>query len=422
MEPLPQRFAKIQAEIISGREQELENSWSRLLNQLAVETKRIKELGSKAVPDIASPELLDDPAVRDEIRNSGVAVIRGVVPQEEALKYKADIIDYIRENRAKAKGFPEKRPTVWEIYWSPAQVAARSNPALLETQKRLLTLWHGDSNTRISVDHPLAYADRLRIRPPGDAKFALGAHSDGGSVERWEDPEYRRVYDAILRGSWEEYDAFDWTHRLDAKADLYDSAGGCSMFRMFQAWLSMSNTGPGEGTLCVFPNVKLSSAYMMLRPFFDANGHFNAPTNAFPGSVPGASQEFNTTTHPHLDLANTMVSMPVVRPGDYVVWHCDAIHAVEPQHQGLSDSSVLYIPACPLCDQNVDYMHRQLESFRDGVPPPDFPGGEGESQFVGRATPQDAVNQASIGAGKFDVPIGTTAGQRAALSYANRFA
>jgi len=31
---------------------------------------------------------------------------------------------------------------------------------------------------------------------------------DGGSVERWEDEGYRKVYGEILRGNWEGFDAF----------------------------------------------------------------------------------------------------------------------------------------------------------------------------------------------------------------------
>jgi hypothetical protein len=54
----------------------------------------------------------------------------------------------------------------------------------------------------------LTYADRLRIRHPSDAKFALGPHMDGGSVERWEDERYRSVYGEILRGRWEAFDAW----------------------------------------------------------------------------------------------------------------------------------------------------------------------------------------------------------------------
>lgn len=30
----------------------------------------------------------------------------------------------------------------------------------------------------------------------------------------------------------------------------------------------------------------------------------------------------NPLTHPHLQLEKTMVSVPAVRPGDMVFWHC----------------------------------------------------------------------------------------------------
>ena len=40
------------------------------------------------------------------------------------------------------------------------------------------------------------------------------------------------------------------------------------MFRTYQGWLALSETAPNEGTLQVFPNVMLSNAYMILRPFF----------------------------------------------------------------------------------------------------------------------------------------------------------
>jgi hypothetical protein len=32
---------------------------------------------------------------------------------------------------------------------------------------------------------------------------------DGGSVERWEDEDYRDVYKRILKGDWEGFDAWD---------------------------------------------------------------------------------------------------------------------------------------------------------------------------------------------------------------------
>lgn len=109
-----------------------------------------------------------------------------------------------------------------------------------------MEFWHSkDPNALISSSHPMIYADRLRMRMPGDAKFALGPHVDGGSCERWEPDGYGKgnVYDAIWKGKWEEYDPFESSCRLPVVSDKYQGVGACSMFRMFQGWLSMSNTG-----------------------------------------------------------------------------------------------------------------------------------------------------------------------------------
>ncbi len=78
-----------------------------------------------------------------------------------------------------------------------------------------MSFWHkGKGNgirvtdTLISTEIPVAYADRLRIRQPGNAKFALGPHVDGGSAERWEKEGYGKggVYDRIFEGKWEDFD------------------------------------------------------------------------------------------------------------------------------------------------------------------------------------------------------------------------
>ncbi len=44
----------------------------------------------------------------------------------------------------------------------------------------------------------------------------------------------------------------------------------------------------------------------------------------------------------------------------------------------------MYIPATPLTLANGKYIATQREHFLRGIPPPDFPGGVGESQHVGR--------------------------------------
>ena len=204
--------------------------------------------------------------------------------------------------------------------------------------------WHSaNKSALLSPSHPTSYADRLRIRQPGDTGFALGPHVDSGSCERWEADGYGRggVYDRIFHGDWQSYDPWEANCRLPVRSDLYNGAGACSMFRMFQGWLSMSETGPGEGTLMVNPLFARATAYYLLRPFFEprsspaeaggsASLHLDnwrleeKATSLFQGAVPSNCQELNPGLHPHLDLENTMISVPTIRPGDYVAWHCDS--------------------------------------------------------------------------------------------------
>lgn len=63
---------------------------------------------------------------------------------------------------------------------------------------------------------------------------------------------------------------------------------------------------------------------------------------------------------------------------------------------GSADSSVLYIPACPLTIQNAEFLARQREAFLSGMPCPDFGGGIGERDHVGRQGLED-VERASGG-------------------------
>lgn len=64
----------------------------------------------------------------------------------------------------------------------------------------------------------------------------------------------------------------------------------------------------------------------------------------------------------------------------------EAIHSVDKVHTGTLDSSVLYIPVCPTTTLNATYIARQRAAFRAGTPGPDFPGGVGEREHVGRPT------------------------------------
>ncbi|KAK4121975.1 DUF1479-domain-containing protein [Parathielavia appendiculata] len=450
-QPLPDRFRELKLRLVNGHEDAIIASWKRLLATLRHENDLIARIGPAIIPQVRFSHLHQDlAALKYEIKKRGVAVVRGVIPEDEARAYKFEIEEYARQN-PQTRGFPPNNPQVFELYWSTSQIRARSHSSLLTTQTALMTnLWHvSDSSVPVSLHTPLCYADRLRIRQPGDAQFALGPHQDGGSVERWEEDGYGKggVYDSVFRGEWEKgYDPFDAAGRVGAVTDLYGGLGACSMFRMFQGWLAMSRAAPGEGTLLVNPLVKESVVYALLRPFFRArkaleevggdegifldegNWEFTAGENmdsSLQGAIPGCAQEFPEGMHPHLELERTMVHVPEVRPGDYVVWHCDTIHAVDKKHGGKGDSSVLYIPVCPTTKASAEYVVRQRAAFLQGTPGPDFPGGEGESRHIGRATEEyvrrycHPLGVQQIGLGKLVTAEDDTTGGKVGVQQAN---
>ncbi|KAI0912771.1 hypothetical protein F4823DRAFT_580332 [Ustulina deusta] len=403
--PLPDRFLHLKRSLVAGHEDRVTESWRKLLAQLKQENSILAKDGSKVIPRLEFANLEEDlTRFRSDIKKRGVAVVRGVIPEDEARAYKNEIEEYVRQNPA-TKAFPQDDPQVYELYWSRPQIQARAHPNFLKVQSKLMNIWQSSSpESPISLSQTLTYADRLRIRRPGDAKFALGPHVDGGSVERWETNGYGLggVYDKVFEGSWEDYDPWEASGRASAVMDNYNGLGAASMFRMFQGWMSMSNTKGFEGTLLVNPLLQLSTAYYLLRPFFrplkeskdvSTEEYLAADNWVFAGSemtselhgaTPGHGQELNAELHPHLELDTSMVHMPEVKPGDFVTWHCDTIHAVDKIHQGQSDSSVLYIPICPVTEKNAQYLVRQRKAFLDGTPGPDFPGGEGESRHVNR--------------------------------------
>jgi hypothetical protein len=425
--PLEPRFAQLKKQIIRGHEQQVKDSWLRLLHALKRETSIIRSSGGTVIPQVNFNDIENlSSDLRNEIQTRGVMVVRGVLPESYALKLKTDVQIYIKQN-PHTKAFPQDKPVVYELYWSPEQILARSDSRVLKTLTFANSFWHASPSTNISLKENIMYVDRLRIRQPGDAQFALGPHIDGGGIERWEDPEYRSCYTSIFQGCWEENDFFDATHRVRAQMSLYNTAGGCSAFRSWQGWLSLSTVNPGEGGLLVNPLLKFSASYWLLRPFFIQNKEKNDDweidrSSIWQGAIPGRGQEMNDTLHPELELSTSMVSIPQVHSGDMVFWHCDAIHAVDSVHRGQSDSSVFYIPAAPLCEVNVNYLVQQRYSFEHGIPPPDFPGDEGESRHVGRATPKDTKTidgRRAMGFEPFEITSNMTPGEKQNVSKAN---
>ncbi|KAG1882520.1 DUF1479-domain-containing protein [Suillus subluteus] len=306
--------------------------------EVAVLPARFAQLKKDVIPRVSFTDIergLSN-TQKDHIKKSGVVIVTGAVPKRQ----------YIAANPV--KGFP-------------ANDIQRTHPAILRTQQELppaLALTHQTSTSCFST--PISYFDRLRIRTPGDRSFT-------GSVERWEDPMFRRVFRRILAGGacWRSHDPFDVSWRMDAKQDLYNAPGQCSVFRCWQGWTSLSTTGVGEAT-----------AYIMLRPFFrpgptGGEWELDLESSSFPGSVPGKGQELNEETHPHLRLGETMTSVPEIQPGDQVYWHCDTVHSVEQLHG---------VPLSVKNDSRDADCSILAGTSREA---------SGESTFAGRATAQD---------------------------------
>ena len=140
----------------------------------------------------------------------------------EALVWKQEVKEYINANQVKGQtiflpcarlrwyivprftiisGFPSDNIQLYEIYNLKAQIAARTHPTIIETHRFLLSLWNNSSSAAdVDLSTSISYFDRLRIRTPGDKSFILGPHINNGSIERWEDPGFRKVWGKILEG------------------------------------------------------------------------------------------------------------------------------------------------------------------------------------------------------------------------------
>src|SRR4051812_43354938 len=87
--PLPPRFAENKRELIRGNEDAVIASWNRLLDYLKRELPVIEERGPSIIPEVSFEDVKNGSVpegFEKEYRKRGVAVIRGVVPEQEALE------------------------------------------------------------------------------------------------------------------------------------------------------------------------------------------------------------------------------------------------------------------------------------------------------------------------------------------------
>ncbi|NQW01937.1 MAG: DUF1479 domain-containing protein [Rhodospirillales bacterium] len=330
---------------------------------------------------------------KNQIRQRGAAIIRGVFDAAQAADWNDELGHYIANNDYDKKQeqkagldqyfsqLASGRPQIFGIYWSKPQVLARQAPSMAAAKRFLNRLWHvdGPDGDAFDPDFDYAYADRVRRRQPGDTTLGLSPHMDAGSYERWVDPAFQKIYGPVFAGHWQDYDPWQAAHRTETVE--YPSPAVCSAFRTFQGWTALTPQGAGDGTLRLVPIAK-GIGYMLLRALQD-----DVADDDLCGAEAGRALCADNQWHP--DLLASLVSLPEVAPGDTVWWHPDIIHAVEDEHRGSGYSNVIYIGASPKCHKNRVYVEKQAKAFLSGRSAPDFAAEDYEVDFAGRATSAD---------------------------------
>ena len=292
----------------------------------------------------------------------------------EDQKKKAGIDEYFSELRS-------GKPQIFGLYWSKTQIEIRQSQELANVKKWLNELWtfNDGKDDIFDPSKELVYADRVRRREPGDSTLGLSPHCDAGSVERWIDDGYQKVYQKIYGDDFENYNPFSAIYRDKTKE--IESPAVSHVFRTFQGWVALTSQGPKDGTLQLIPIAK-SIAYVLTRALLS-----DVPEQELCGSKPARALSINSEYHSL--LLSALVSIPLMQPGDTVWWHPDVIHAVEDKHLGKGYSNVVYVGSTPYCKKNLDYSLKQSKKFLTGESPPDFAAEDYEVNYINRAKEKD---------------------------------
>lgn len=163
---LPPRFTALKRELISGKEDAVLASWNRLLKRVSL--KKLQNLDASIIPELDFSEIAANNGNISEdivkrLRECGTIVIRGLVDEAQALQWKEQIRDYVKEN-PQTKGFPANDIQVYELYWSKAQLEARAHANMLMAQVALNRVWSAKPEDPVDLEVPLTYCDRVRMR------------------------------------------------------------------------------------------------------------------------------------------------------------------------------------------------------------------------------------------------------------------
>ena len=365
------------------------NNIKRYIDIEIEEIKRSKDLNQSIIPEINFDSIEgNNEELIKKVKQRGCVIVRNVFSEQvintlnKKLEEYININDYFTDQKKKSdldKYFSDLKsgkPQIFGLYWSKTQIEIRHSEQMAKVKKWLNNLWvyENDEYKVFDPNRELSYADRVRRREPGDDTLGLSPHCDAGSVERWTDSSYQKIYKDIFSDNFINYDPFDAKYR--DRVIEFESPAVAHVFRTFQGWTALTEQGPNDGTLQLIPIAK-GMAYILTRALLD-----DVSENELCGSKLGKALSVNKKYHEL--LLKGLVSIPKMRPGDTIWWHPDVVHAVEDKHLGKKYSNVVYVGATPYCKKNLDYTVKQTKKFLEGRSPPDFAPEDYEINYNGR--------------------------------------
>jgi len=371
------------------------NNFKKIEKYIQKEVAIIKESKDSIIPEIEFEDISikDQMIIKDKVFKRGCVIIRNVFDKNKVKDLNEDLDKYVLENnyfedQKKKIGIDKYfsdlksgKPQIFGLYWSKAQSEIRHSKEMETVKKWLNNLWnynYGGKNV-FDPNRELVYADRVRRREPGDDTLGLSPHCDAGSIERWTDKAYQKIYNDIFSDNFENFNPYDARYRDETIE--FESPAVAHVFRTFQGWTALTEQGPNDGTLQLIPIVK-GMSYVLTRALLD-----DVPENELCGSKAGKALSINEKYHSL--LLEGLISIPKMNPGDTIWWHPDVVHAVEEKHQGKNYSNVIYVGATPYCKKNIDYIKKQSKKFIEGKSPPDFAPEDYEVNYKGRVTTND---------------------------------
>ena len=353
------------------------------------EISKLKASKKSIIPEISFNQINErNTKFIESIKKRGCVIVRDVFENLTIERLNNDLEKYIEENnyyddQKKKYGLDKyfsdlksSKPQIMGLYWSKAQMEIRHSENMLKVKNWLNNLWiyKNDEYEVFDPNKELSYADRVRRREPGDNTLGLSPHCDAGSVERWSDDYYQKIYKDIFSDNFLRFNPFDAKYR--DKTTEFESPAVAHVFRTFQGWTALTEQGPNDGTLQLIP-ISKAMAYILTRALLD-----DVPKDELCGSKLGKALSVNKEYHSL--LLEGLISIPIMKPGDTVWWHPDVVHAVEEKHLGKNYSNVVYVGSTPYCKKNLDYVRKQAKKFLKGESPPDFAAEDFETNYKGR--------------------------------------